>query len=585
LSIDTVDAVSGDDDARRKFLGSLVTALGASWFAGYAQIRPFGVLGLTLRRNGVDGFVQVVPSVVENNVVSWQPFPGTGTPHFDLKPDGTGHFRTCVLEQAVGTLERWAASKQPLKRSPPEPMLSAMRARLDAMRDATPATVEDAIDIEPWSLTESGKHQLADARQELDPGAIQRAFPRDDDGRLSLGERVLLTSVASSKSLAEGRSVYLAVRGPRVRKDGNRLELVLVDAIERNETHRWFDAPWLWRLGSKPPTEDARAVECVKLLDEGRFDEALALYGIALGPRALRVLEGTPLSSEATHVDEWRATMRRTLWLLAPWRLQNITVPGRLELLPHQRQQMKSWIAFHPPSTIEVEDTGSNSRLAQCMWQRQTAPASLGVHTTKLAKAAPRIERAAKPLAELIASKDLWNATTALEHAKRRPPREAIAELVHILAGDGPSAERANAMWIASAVASPEDGPILARYLNDPSSDVRRMAFEAVKRTGYSDAIPTLAAIVCASVHDNQAEGVFAATAMKSLSGKRGASGLLSYFASDDPRVREAACHAFMMFDDGHKLALPYLEKAATDNDPAVAAAARRTLMKLAKGA
>jgi HEAT repeat protein len=219
------------------------------------------------------------------------------------------------------------------------------------------------------------------------------------------------------------------------------------------------------------------------------------------------------------------------------------------------------------------------------MWQRQTAPASLGVHTTKLAKAAPRIERAAKPLAELIASKDLWNATTALEHAKRRPPREAIAELVHILAGDGPSAERANAMWIASAVASPEDGPILARYLNDPSSDVRRMAFEAVKRTGYSDAIPTLAAIVCASVHDNQAEGVFAATAMKSLSGKRGASGLLSYFASDDPRVREAACHAFMMFDDGHKLALPYLEKAATDNDPAVAAAARRTLMKLAKGA
>jgi hypothetical protein len=111
------------------------------------------------------------------------------------------------------------------------------------------------------------------------------------------------------------------------------------------------------------------------------------------------------------------------------------------------------------------------------------------------------------------------------------------------------------------------------------------MTIEAIKRTSYTAAIPALAVIVCSSRRGNQVEGVYAATAMKSLSGKRGASGLLCYFASDDPRVREAACHAFSMFDDGHKLALPYLEKALLDLDPAVAAAAKSALTKIAKRA
>jgi hypothetical protein len=580
---DIVERVSSDDDARRKFLATLVTALGEPWVAGYAEIQPFGVLGLTLRRQGVDGFVQVVPSVVDNNVISWRPFPGTGRPHFDLKPDGTGHLRTCILDAAVAALERWALSKQPVKRSPPEPMLPAMRPRLDAIAAAKPATVEDAIDIKPWSLTAAGKQELADARTALDPTAIARAFPRDDDGRLTLDEQVLLTSVASSKPLAEGRGVYLAVRGPRVRRDGDRLELVLVDAIEHNETHRWFDAPWLWRNDATHPKQDARAAECVALLDAGRFDEALALYGIVLGASAVKILEGIPLGSHATHVSEWRATLRRTLWLLAPWRLANITAAGRLVLFPHQHHQMKSWIAFHPPGTIELENTGSNARLAQCRWRREVdlapAPASSpSPPPRKLAKAARRAEPAPKPLAELIAGKQLWKATTALDHAKRRPARDAMAELVTILAGDGPSTERANAMWIASAIASPEDGPTLARYLDDRSPEVRRMTFDAIKRTRYTDAIPTLAAIVCASRRGERVEGVSAATAMKSLSGKRGASGLVGYFASDDPRVREAACHAFTMFDDGHKLARPYLEKALLDSDPAVVAAAKDAL-------
>ena len=49
--------------------------------------------------------------------------------------------------------------------------------------------------------------------------------------------------------------------------------------------------------------------------------------------------------------------------------------------------------------------------------------------------------------------------------------------------------------------------------------------------------------------------------------------------------MREAACNAFSIFDDGHELGQPYLEKALADRDKAVAAAAKRALAEIAKRA
>ncbi|HZJ62033.1 MAG TPA: HEAT repeat domain-containing protein, partial [Kofleriaceae bacterium] len=73
-----------------------------------------------------------------------------------------------------------------------------------------------------------------------------------------------------------------------------------------------------------------------------------------------------------------------------------------------------------------------------------------------------------------------------------------------------------------------------------------------------------------------------AATAMKVLSGKRGAAALTGYLTADDPRVREAACVAFTMFaNPGTKVARPFLERLLADSDARVAKAARRALAAL----
>lgn len=586
-----------DDLARRKFLGTLVDALGPRWVVGYSEAKTFGVIAATLRCEGVEGFVQVVPSVVENNVITWRPFPGTGRPHFDIKVDGTGHQRTCILADAVGILERWVNAKQPLVRTAPASMLPVVRPALEAIAAAPSAHVENAIDAASWSLTKAGKAQLAAARDGLDVERIARAFPRDDAGRL-LATRALLAPVASTKKLAAGREVFLVVQGPATKREGDRLQLVLVDAIEVNETHRWMDARWLWRGDAERPADDERARECVALLDAGDFDKALAMYGISLGERAIKVLEGVPTGSHSSHEVEWREVLRRALWSMAVWSMKDVRW-GSLALLPHQRHQVKGWISWQPPGEITIKGTASNMRLARCRWAREVEwdLARLGIARTgakavatkqTTAKKGTAKDPKAKPqktLAEMIAGKPPWKADTAMKHAKQRPHREAIAELLAIANGTSPADERANAIWIAIAIADATDGAKFAKYLHDKDERVRRMGIEGVKRLGYVDAIPALAELVCDSFKSRRMDHYHAATAMKTLSGRNGPSGLLPYFASEHPRVREAACRAFEMYDQGREMARPHLEKLLLDDDAAVVAAAKSTLRKFAKQA
>jgi len=142
---------------------------------------------------------------------------------------------------------------------------------------------------------------------------------------------------------------------------------------------------------------------------------------------------------------------------------------------------------------------------------------------------------------------------------------------------------RAGALGKLVAIAGPEHGPELARYLSDPERSVQRVAIDGVKRTGYTAAIPALAALVLE--HDRRATSarsqlaVAAAAAMRVLSGQRGAAALTGYLTSDNPRVREAACVAFtLLANPGTKAARPMLERLLTDGDPRVERAARRAL-------
>jgi hypothetical protein len=189
---------------------------------------------------------------------------------------------------------------------------------------------------------------------------------------------------------------------------------------------------------------------------------------------------------------------------------------------------------------------------------------------------------ALEPLAEVLRDRALGQIARACKLAKARDPDDAARELLAIArlaSGDA----RANALDVLAAVGRPEDGPELARYLEDPERSVQRVAIDGVKRTGYAGAVPALAALVLARdakpTSSRSRVAREAAIAMKVLSGKRGAAALTGYLTSEDPRVREAACVAFTMFDNpGTKQARPLLERLLTDDDAQVAKAAKRAL-------
>jgi hypothetical protein len=193
--------------------------------------------------------------------------------------------------------------------------------------------------------------------------------------------------------------------------------------------------------------------------------------------------------------------------------------------------------------------------------------------------------RVIESLADALRDQKLGQIDRARKLAKLRGADQAARELLAIArraTGDA----RANALGVMAAVARPEDGPELARYLADPERSVQSVAIDCVKRTGYAAAVPALATLVLGrDGKPNSGKSrlaASAATAMKALSGKRGAAALTGYLTSDDPRVREAACVAFTMFSNpGTKVARPLLERLLADGDARVARAARRALAGL----
>jgi HEAT repeat protein len=188
-------------------------------------------------------------------------------------------------------------------------------------------------------------------------------------------------------------------------------------------------------------------------------------------------------------------------------------------------------------------------------------------------------------LADALRDKKLGQIERARKLAKERDRDQVARELMGIAQRSSGDA-RANALDVLTAIARPEHGAELARYLDDPARSVQSVAIDGVKRLGYVGAIPALAALVLGrdgkpgSGRTRLASS--AATAMKVLSGKRGAAALTGYLTDDDPRVREAACVAFTMFaNPGTKLARPFLERLLGDSDARVARAARRALASL----
>jgi HEAT repeat protein len=185
-------------------------------------------------------------------------------------------------------------------------------------------------------------------------------------------------------------------------------------------------------------------------------------------------------------------------------------------------------------------------------------------------------------LAEALRDRPLGETRRARELASGRDPDAAAGELLAIARRTTGNA-RANALGVLVAIARPEHGPELARYLGDAERSVQRVAIDGVKRTGYAAAVPALAALVLGRdskpTSTRTQLATAAATAMKALSGQRGAAALTGYLDSDDPRIREAACIAFTLSaTPGTKQSRALLERLLRDGDPRVVRAARRAL-------
>lgn len=365
-------------DTRRGFLDDLLRALGSGWSAEHvADFPPLGVPAMRLRAKGVRGAVDVVPSVVHRGVVSWDPFPGRGTPHWDFHFDDDHLQRTCVLESAVELLDGWRRARLPFVRGAPISVLEEVRPVLSAIaarRRAEPITIVHGPVPRKLAPTPEGLRQLRATLAGLAPTTLAASYPREDDGRIPLRADVLLAPVASGARLSRGRGVWLCASSPPVRSAGPTVTLGLRDVRPDNATHRWDGAPHLWRRDARAPAlrNRRRAMACIALLDAGAFDEALAQYDIRASEHVQKVLEGRPVTAhDSALAPRWRTALRRDLWACAPWLLARVqpTRRSRLALLPGQRHQRKVWLVW-TPAGLDFERTAANERLPAVLWKR-----------------------------------------------------------------------------------------------------------------------------------------------------------------------------------------------------------------------
>ena len=210
------------------FLEALVRALGNGWSARYGMIAPYGVFGVTLTSDA-GGTVEVVPSLVRGDVVTWSPFVFTrGTPHYDVHTDDGELLRTAVLDEAVERLERWRRGRGPVAR-----VAARVAARSRPRRpvrttevDLTPPAgtpidgaaiaahlAESAVTASPAILS---TQSLADALRDRKLGQIERArkLARERDRDQVAGELLLIARRSSGDARANALDVLTAIARP-----------------------------------------------------------------------------------------------------------------------------------------------------------------------------------------------------------------------------------------------------------------------------------------------------------------------------------------------------------------------------------
>ena len=252
---------------------------------------------------------------------------------------------------------------------------------------------------QPHPVNGYGRQAFDRDRSLVNAARLRRHFPWDPAGRLALKTVVLLG--ANPNPAVKGRVACLAAVGPNRRRDDQEIRIELNSLIPVNHAHRWQDRPWLWQHVEPPVLRgtggQGQEATASGLLDEGRIEDALSLYGVTLSDDLHRLLGGQRISPPAccAHADAaWTDLLVAMLRQSAPWllptavpeeaeRIRRCTglKPGKRALswkagiFPGQHHSRKASLMLATDRggrnpRFEIEATASNARLADTSWKR-----------------------------------------------------------------------------------------------------------------------------------------------------------------------------------------------------------------------
>lgn len=352
----------------------------------------------------------------------------------------------------------------------------------------------------------------------LDLVALVRAYPREDDGRLPLGEAVLLASYPCSEPMSRGRAPWLTACAPAKRREPQVITIRLLAELADNRPHRWNEDRHLWDDRVDPPADDTD-LGTLALLDAGRFVEALARHGVTLSEEVQAVLRG-----ESSRGEAWAAALRRALAESAPWRMARCRKRARLFCLPGQTHASKTSLFLAPASSrvaLELESTANNQRLAETLWKR---PQEVDLRRCGLLPPA-----------------DLRPAPAPARDAPPAPPPDRVTEVFELLA-QGTQGGQRKAHLLAKRLGPSALAPRFTAALADPA--LRGQVLPLIAEVRVPVALDALLACLADPVVQVRMQVVIALTREVAPLDTR-LDGLARALADASPQVRRYALDAF----------------------------------------